>query len=61
MCIRDSLLTFEQALSLFRELSENFSLLFEKQSEYLGRKIADLIQERDELSENYAETDKTLH
>ena len=58
---RRNLPTFEQVLSLCRESSENLSLLFEKQSEYLDRKIADLIQERDKLLEDYDEPDKTLH
>ena len=58
---RRNLPTFEQVLSLCGESSENLSLLFEKQSEYLDRKIADLIQERDKLLEDYDEPDKTFH
>ena len=58
---RRNLPTFEQVLSLCGESSENLSLLFEKQSEYLDRKIADLIQERDKLLEDYDEQDKTFH
>ena len=58
---RRNLTTFEQALSLYGESFENLSLLLEEQSDYLERKITDLIQERDKLLEDYDEPNKTLH
>ena len=58
---RRNLPTFEQALSMYRKSSENLSLLFEEQSEYLNKSITNLIQERDKLLEDYDEPNKTLH
>ena len=58
---RRNLPTFEQALSMYGESSENLSLLLEEQTEYLNKSITNLIQERDKLLEDYDEPNKTLH
>ena len=58
---RRNLPTFEQALSMYAESSENLSFLLEEQSEHLNKKIKSLKRERDKLLADYDEPNKTLH
>ena len=53
--------TVKQALAFYEESSKNFEILLEEQSEILNRRITALNTERDKLSEDFDEPDKTLH
>ena len=53
--------TFEEALSIYMESTENLLLITAEQSELLKKRIKILKQERGRLLEDYDDPDKTYH